>query len=535
MRNILYLLIIAVLTLTACESMEDTYSKYDTPKERYVGKCDSLKVETGWERIRLTWKNSVDASISNIVLIREDDLGNVDTLILPPDTEMYYAENLDDRTYRFFIYAVDSIRDLKSLPISTYVKAFNDNTDVVKALKIVERKSYFLNNSDGTERLILLFSSGTRYIEDCTVHYISNGEAQETLITDADFDKGIKKISKLDAGTEVAISSKMKLEECIDTIVFAPYALDRSLRNFNADFLVALMDQLQTDDVTPYLDTLSVLHINYNIRSLEDIMYLPNLDTLVLAKRRRCYNQADFSALYDNFGTTYPEKFSHVDELFLDVSAYAINEKRSSQNVAKMNVDIYRPHFNKLASKFYGERILDAIEEEEIPVQPTDYLNWKISFNDSTYYDNESPGNNYTTQYPIEGPIFGRMWTSGSRPKLLPFSWKSKEIPGKIATHEFICDMNYERSITGFRFDQIRESAQAVFAPRGIDIFLSKDGQNWVSALVQPTFRVGNLPEEITVFNYPQPKRARYFKLVVSDVVTNSNNAVAFYNFTPLF
>ena len=87
-----------------CEDMEDTYDDFsgDGPI-RYLGKCMDVEVASGWERLRLCWKNNLDVAVKwtkitwqaendkqPFVKFIERDAANIDTDLM----DTIYLENL---------------------------------------------------------------------------------------------------------------------------------------------------------------------------------------------------------------------------------------------------------------------------------------------------------------------------------------------------------------------------------------------------------------------------------------------------------
>ena len=57
----------AALFVIGCEDLEDTYDEYaGDGMIRYVGKCSNVEVQPGWERLRVSWKNNLDATIKRV-------------------------------------------------------------------------------------------------------------------------------------------------------------------------------------------------------------------------------------------------------------------------------------------------------------------------------------------------------------------------------------------------------------------------------------------------------------------------------------
>ena len=62
---------LALLFAAGCEDLKDTYDDYagDGPV-RYMARCTDVKVESGWECLRVFWKNASSSLVGNIIIVR---------------------------------------------------------------------------------------------------------------------------------------------------------------------------------------------------------------------------------------------------------------------------------------------------------------------------------------------------------------------------------------------------------------------------------------------------------------------------------
>ncbi len=499
MKKLLYILSIA-LAFVACESMEDTYSEYNTPKDRYVGKCSDLKIELGWERFRLSWKNNVDAAVENIRVTWEDEVGKVDTVILPAGTEVYETpDTLKDQSYKFTLAAIDS-RGRESFPIEGYGKPFTDASSKVQMLKVVEKKFYFVENE-----LIMLFYEAGKDIYKADVTYLSNGVEKVQKITSEDFVKGRLVLTDVDADTDIRINGKMKMLECIDTIPLDEYVLDRNKKSWSGGFIGNMRQQLDLADFPlELLDTLTTLYVDDNISSLEDILYMPKLERVVLGKNRMNLN-------YRNIEGSYA---STVDDT--TASLFALRKMRELKGI---EVDIYGDQFHLKDSLDF-----ENWNQRNNPTSfiiPTDVNEWELSFNDPNYYENEDP-------YPyglnlLLRPTFPRMT-----------DWRTIPSQSEIKTHEIVYDMKELKEVKGFQFSQTFDNNLKQFCPKTVQIHVSEDGTIWDTAFFQATMNVGGVAGEVRIKYMNQPKSVRYIKLIVRDVEGSQMNQVTIGTFLPI-
>ena len=96
----------AALFAVGCEDLEDTYDEYaGDGMIRYLGKCSNVDVQPGWERLRVVWKNNLDATVKRVKItwqsekesqpfvrfIERQDVGEGEDLM-----DTIYLENLDE-------------------------------------------------------------------------------------------------------------------------------------------------------------------------------------------------------------------------------------------------------------------------------------------------------------------------------------------------------------------------------------------------------------------------------------------------------
>lgn len=500
MKRFIYLLGMA-FALSACESMEDTYSEYNSPKERYVGKCSDLTIEQGWNRFRLNWTNSVDAAVENIKIKWEGENEVTDSVLLAAGTETYETLPVfTNQSYKFTVTAIDS-RGKESFPVEVYGKPFTNESSLVEMYKTVEKKYFFV----GTELIMMLYeASGDIY--NAQISYTSNGELKTQTIETGDFELGRLVISGVDEGSDVKIQGSMKIAECIDVIPLDTYVLDRAKKSWSGAFIGNMRQQFDNQEVTDaQLDTLTTLYVDYDIATLEDIMYLPNLQKVVLGKRRM------------NSGSTYITTSTYVSKITdVNASVFALRKMRELKGI---NVDIYGNQF-LIKDSLNFEKVYTTNAPPAIKI-PADVVSWDLTINDPSYYENEDPSDNYA--YVLDD-ILGP----------LAYDWQSKTQASSIITHEITYDMKELKTVKGFQFYQSSSRFVKAYLPATVEVHVSLDGSNWETAFFQGTMNVGGVQGEVTIARMRESKNARYLKLVVRDVTSASGNYVAVGDFLPL-
>ena len=99
---------LALLFAAGCEDLKDTYDDYagDGPV-RYMARCTDVKVESGWECLRVFWKNALDPNREKILVRCVSELSAFDTIV-PADAEACEIKGLPDATYTVSVAALSA-------------------------------------------------------------------------------------------------------------------------------------------------------------------------------------------------------------------------------------------------------------------------------------------------------------------------------------------------------------------------------------------------------------------------------------------
>ncbi len=498
MKKIIYILLIGIL-FSACESAEDTYAEYNTPKHRYVGKCTDLRLEVGWHRFILTWQNTTDAAVDSIIVRWKDQNGLKDSVLLPAGTEKYVTDPIfSNLNYSFTVNARDTRGEESIGESAVYGTPLTADSEILISLQHIERKYYFVG-----EELILYLQpfklDSTTYLKS-EVTYTSGGEEMKYLLTAEDIEAGIKTLTGVDENTEVSISNTMKVDDYIDTMYLNPYSLDRNFIAMDGTFRANLIRQFKTPNITKeILDTMTVLYADYDINSFEDILYLPKLEKMILGQGR--------------YGTRATNKSKLRDK---EVSLDAMDKMHTLNG---LEVDLYGSQYNlKNAASFISDKGRANAPTLNFP----DTTGWVLSINDTTYYGNENEADDHP--FELKNLLVSSYYDD----------WVSVQLYSKVATHEIEYDMLTAQPIKGFRYTQAMSTTNSSFLTDVIGIYVKDtEDDEWRPAFFQADFQVGDTGGETTDIALPEPLNVRYIKLVIKDVVTSKNNAVAVNFFSP--
>jgi hypothetical protein len=131
MKKIIYLILTAVIVagyFSSCKDMDSTYRDFIVPNGKtYPQKPDSLKIYSGFNRLRLTWLKAKDPSVVRAEIYWNNYL---DTLKIDiPDNEntvVVDIDGLDESTYTFYVKTFDEDGN-SSIPVEVSGTTYGEN------------------------------------------------------------------------------------------------------------------------------------------------------------------------------------------------------------------------------------------------------------------------------------------------------------------------------------------------------------------------------------------------------------------------
>lgn len=310
LRYLINLFVVSILLAACSESLEDTYSDYaGNGRIRYVGKCSDLDATPGWYRLSLKWNNSIDATIDSIRVTWSASSDVVhDTLLNATDTSLI-LNSLEDGTYRIGVQAVNN-RGEESLEITTYARPYTENHEIVRTFTQAITKFYRVGNN-----LVFFTDRWNSDIVELNLNYTStNGEKKIYELTEERMNEGFLTVEDVNVGEPITVSRTGRIAGTSDTIQFNTLTLENK-RTLTSDFISAIQYRYGFSTATPtlesefnhFLDTVRVLEFDYSLNTLEDILYCPKLEKIVLGKNRylveRFTTKENYSILYDEIRT----------------------------------------------------------------------------------------------------------------------------------------------------------------------------------------------------------------------------------------
>ena len=499
--NKIYLLVIVTTIFatffTGCEDQEDTWDEFTGDgRIRYTGVCTDVNLKLGWEEVTLTWKNTLDPNRENILVewVGGDLTG--DTL-LGKDSESCIIRKLDDVTYTFRVFAV-SKDGRRSLGVEAYGRPYTMKHEALNGFTPVVTKWFPL----GDDKLVLFFDRWTNTLKDAELKYYkkSNEELVSLLLTGTDsiLSQKFYLLEDIDVNKIVSVERTGQLDDLPGVnIDFPSLSLNIHDRTFNSDFVREMQIRYFVKELDEdFVNSIEVLELDYDLSTLEDLLYFPNLKKVILGKNRY---------LYPAYASVVPQ--SILTDTMKSRFALEVLHEQKNVVVERYNKHYFPYEFSALTEKGNPELgTLNYIMSQDISVTPYD----PSGFNAHPEFlldDNQA-----TVWYPQQSST--------------------------LRMHELVIDLGEVKKVAGFKVVQDATDPVAMkfdlkhyFRPSVIKVLVSTDQASWDGAMYDEDNVIGNTAGEITLLRMKEPREIRYVKVIVSDLVYFANSSIILADF----
>lgn len=482
-----------------CEDQEDTWAEYaGNGRIRYTGICTDVELKLGWEEATLSWKNTLDPNREHVQIewVGGDVTG--DTL-LNKDAESCVIAGLGNATYTFRVYAIDK-DNRRSLGTEVYGRPYTMMHEALNGFTPVITKWFPLDN----DKLVLFFDSWPKTLAEAQLLYYKKSAPEELIslkLTGADsiLKKQFYLVEDIDVNKDVVVKRIGQLDELPGVNVdFGPRYLDIRQRTFNSDFVREVQTHLFAQELdNDFIESVEELEFDYDMISLEDVLYFPNLKKISLGKNRYLYPGYENAVKQSILSDTAKSRF-----------ALQVLHSMKNVKVERYNCHYFTNSFSGMEEKGNPDRAaLDALNyftATSIVATPVD----QSGFNPHAelLLDNDQS----TIWMPQQTPAF-RM-------------------------HELLIDLGEVRSVAGFKVVQDATSpinskydSKHYYRPNLMKVEVSENQAEWEGAMFDEDNEIGNTAGEITLLRMQHPKNIRYIKITVSDLAyyTNFNIVLA--------
>ncbi len=511
MKHTNYLLgaILAFFCFAACEDMEETYDEYagDGPI-RYLAKCTDVEALSGWERLTVKWKNHLDPNRNGIWINCTSELYQFDTLVGPSDT-VCDIRGLKDATYTVKVAAVSEQGDTSVVQDVDVVtgRPYTLEHEAVRGYTRGFSKSFFLKDN-----LVLFTSRKTADMVKFTINYTrkSDGMPEEYDLT-ANMSKTNLRIEDIDLSKDIVLHRLGKLEGCADTIPFPEYKITEN-RTPLADFETYLLERYGWTSIDY---NVTELDLDYDLESLEDLLYFPNLKTVNLDKNR-------YYSVADPAQQVYSIRPSEL------TGGYSMETRRDFciELLQEVNPELKINAYGFGYNLPYGVEPYFAIFDEGL--ESVTATNTYPELPTLTYLDTEGmtvTARKYSEEIATSLSETDRVNLFDDDPETM---WSPVADANNDIT-ELVIDLGEEKIVSGLTFIQadVNNYIQNMI-PVNVTVEVSSDNRTWTNPLYTSTVMLGNNAGEVKLMEFPDgAQKIRYVRLTVSDVYYDASAGTA--------
>ncbi len=515
MKMIKYIIVLwfsMVLLLGCSESLEETYDKWSGDgKIRYPAKCMNARVIPGWERLTVKWKNGTDAATKNVkVTWSANDMR--DSLLLPPTDTVCEISGLKNTSYRIDIQTITE-DGLQSLMETRYGRPYSLEHEIVRTFSQGITKYFRI----GSNALIYFVGhKDEEHVLEMKLHYTNtagNKVTQDVWPDDATANVNscyIVKDIRMNEGDSVYISRVGLLPNCEDIIHFEPVVLKVNERVFTSDFKTNIQRHYGFTDQTDvekiefehFIDTVRTLEFDFDIASLEDILYCPKLEKIVLGKNRYYWeNQGQVmkgeTTLYEVERSVNVLKMVRELNKNFTIERYNEHFPQLPKELAYMTISKENQQESDLGLNYLDVALIDKYEcSEKDPQGYNSHLDWLFDNMPTTKWQTYTQADLRTYEITL-------------------YLKEAQLIKGIVVRQS----RNTDKNSTSYYPDQIKiEVSENLFAWENVN------GENGIEETL-----LGRAPGETNIVYLKKPGKYQYVRITMTDktYITNSSLALA--------
>ena len=549
-RNLYYWIgLLAILFTVSCEDLDETYDEFaGDGRIRYLGKCSDVEVQPGWQRVRVSWKNNIDAAVkyTKITWKAESDDEPFVQLVERPEVvggmdlmDTIYLENLQDAVYTITVSNI-SADSTESLVETQYARPYTENHEDLNSFTRGIINFYRL---DGDKMAVLLDEDNENLKEMTLTYWGSDNQLHEWDIKEHMTDSvpvmpgmedmlgySMRRAMQLlpdengisiDFAKPLVIKRIGNLPECIDEITFKDDTLSLDEQILSVTFTRWLEKEYGPDwrskDV---LNKIETVEFDYDMSTMQDLFYLPNLKKVILGKNRfmwEGHTDENLSATSNDYNSLMTLQFLKNTRNGFTVERYNaqyFHEVCTSEMVAGMSLlDVLQ---------MAGELDYDLLSNKNdnlslMPViTPLDASDWVVTCSDTTYNGNKKYG---------AGLLLDDDPTTYFEP--------GQDLASTV--YEVKIDMKKAQTLHGFKVSQpqrepANEDDLAVelgYLLGSLQIEVSEDGYVWLPATYEEGgTTIGDALGEITFIKVPEEYQSRQVRYIRLTMVSRNTGAL---------
>lgn len=494
------LCIIGLIFMQSCDKIEDTYKDFAGDGDiRYLGKCTHLNVASGWERLIVSWENSVDPMVDKIKVKWSNEL-LTDSVMLDKDSTYYSIDHLSEGNYAVSVCSVDK-NGKESIASTTYGRPYTADHEVIKSFTRIISKHYFYKN-----HLITYFVGWQDGIESAVIEYTTaNGVTRKQALRESyttstryqSLDWGL-----IDTEKPVTLYRTGRVPGCEDLIEFEPFVLNhqKSYTSDFKDFIKAKYgENSEAMDANgnireDWAESLTELELDANLSSLDDLYNFPNLKKLILGKNR----------YQTEAGAADAERGQYV---FYE-PVIANNVLANLKKISNITVERYNKHYSTLTQRYVTE--MGAPEMPQLNDIDLSHASITIQPQDGDNYDSNP-------EYLIDGNLKS-CWEPNAQTSMTEYT--------------LTLDLGKVTHLKGLRlvqknFDELDRNKDS--APSSIRIMTAGANGSFSTATNVEDVVIGNSSGETVIVPFVRNGvEARYVRIIVNSVFVNEYYKLTF-------
>lgn len=505
-------LFVAVLAM-GCEDLEDTYDEWlGDGVERYVGRTTKLTVQPGWERLQVSWENHLDAAIDSVKITwqSEQDTRPYVRMVKPKNQrDTISIGGLRNAVYTIKVSNIAN-NGSESVAEEMVSRPYTYEHEGLRAFNRGITNFYRLN-----DKLVVTVDDDNSNMIKMLLHYYDKTGEKQTWNIKKNMSEYLgtgsrrlmyrlpvkKDAAGIDFSRPITVEREGLLSECIDTISFLPDTLNMKEVVWSPSF-TSWLTKNYGPDWESQVDNIETVELDYDISSLQDLFYFPNLKKVVLGKNR-------YVEIEDE------DDYSKTDS---DVALFTLQYLRDERQV---KVERYGEHYiPKMLYGYYSyidvingfgygpilidddlitERNWDNLENQP-DVDLLDGTSWEVTCNDTTANGLKENGAGFLLDNDPE-----------------TYFEPSQQLAATVYDVEI--DMKELQDINGFKVMQPTEATKTKrdYLVSSLKIEVSEDGGVWKPATYETGgITIGNVIGEVTYIRVPETIRVRYIRLTLA-------------------
>lgn len=515
--NYIISLIAIIFIFIGCESLEDTYDEFlGDGKIHYVGQCTNIEIQPGWYRLKVKWEGNLDASIKTVKVSWQAEnettphvrfIKALDASVNKNLKDSIYIENLTNSVYTVTVTNLTA-DSTESLAVPQYARPYTEEHEdlrtfsrgIINFYTVKDKLIVMLDeDNENLEEMVLSFwdKNGTKHTWDIKEHM--NVEIGDWFYGYREYmfllpeEKNIN----IDFEKPLLIDRKGYLNDCIDEITFTTDTLLLTERVWSANFNQWLRKNFGESYNESDIQSVKTIELDYNMSTLQDLFYFPNLRKVVLGKNR--YVVEGYET--ENASTTDAYKALTTFKFFKEIYG------------EEFTIECYNQQY---CLQSFLDRMLrfDAIDEniilkkginDQIPpvIKPLDTSDWEATCSDTLFNGHKEKG----VAYLLDNN---------------PETYFEPNQTASTTVYEIEFDMKKLQRVHGIKVVQpaVITQTSIEYLISSMKIEVSSNGYDWENATYEDSgILIGNSPGETTYINIPEElqKDIRYIRLTVAN------------------